>query len=197
MDSCRCHASKQSDSRDRRLVSSLPFPYCASSLLYLDFIHGLPKFGGYDSCLVVTYGLTRLTCLSSCNKNITWEHTVKMLVHQWVEHYGAPKEVHPDKHVHTRSDTVWYKRVLDALNVHGTTDLPYTDTSNRLCERQNCVVEQNLRILMKQERTKEWSRLLPWAIRTMNAQQISPTGYILHRSFPGGRAASFFQKPLP
>ena len=57
VDSCDCHASKQSDSRDRGLVSGLPIPYCANSLLYADFIHGLPKFGGYDSCLVVTCGL--------------------------------------------------------------------------------------------------------------------------------------------
>ena len=58
VDSCGCHTSKKSDSRDRGLVSSLPIPYCANSLLYVGFIHGLPKFGGYDSCLVVTCGLT-------------------------------------------------------------------------------------------------------------------------------------------
>ena len=42
--------------------------------------------------------------------------------------------------------------------------MPYTHTSNPLCERQNRVVEQNLRILMKQERTKDWVRLVPWAV---------------------------------
>ena len=57
VDSCGCHASKQSHSCDRGLVSSLPIPYCANSLLYLHFIHGLPKVGGYDSCLAVTCGL--------------------------------------------------------------------------------------------------------------------------------------------
>ena len=49
VDYCGCHASKQSDSRDRGLISSLPIPYCANSLLYVDFICGLPSFGGYDS----------------------------------------------------------------------------------------------------------------------------------------------------
>ena len=33
VDSCGCQASKQSNSRDRGLVSSLPIPYCANSLL--------------------------------------------------------------------------------------------------------------------------------------------------------------------
>ena len=38
VDACGCLASKQSDSRDRGLISSLPIPYCTNSLLYVDFI---------------------------------------------------------------------------------------------------------------------------------------------------------------
>ena len=124
VDSCGCHASNQSDSRDRGLVSSLPIRYCANSLFYVDFIHGLPRFGGYDSCLVVTCGLSSFTRAFPCNKKITGEQTVKILVEQWFEHYGAPKEVHSDENVRIRSDTGWYKRVLDALNVHVTTGVP-------------------------------------------------------------------------
>ena len=169
VDSCGCHASKESDLRDQGLVSSLSIPYCAISLLYVFFIHGLPKFGGYNSCLVVTCGLTCLSRAFPCSKKITGEQTVKMLVEQWFEHYGAPKEVHSDEDVRIRSDTGCSKRVLDALNVHVTTGVPYTHTSNHLCERQNRVLEQNLRILMKQERTKDWVRLLPWAVLTMNS----------------------------
>ena len=85
VDACGCHASKQSDSRDRGLISSLPIPYCTNSLLYVDFIHGLPRFGGYDSCLVVTCGLSRFTRVFPCNRKITGEQTVKMLVEQWSE----------------------------------------------------------------------------------------------------------------
>ena len=59
VDACGCHASKQSDSRDEGLISSLPIPYCANCLLYVNFIHRLPRFGGYDSCLVVTCGLSQ------------------------------------------------------------------------------------------------------------------------------------------
>ena len=83
VDSCGCPASKQSNSCDRELVSSLPVPYCANSVLYVDFIHGLPKFGGYDSCFVVTCGLTRFTRAFPCSKKITGEQTVKMFVEQW------------------------------------------------------------------------------------------------------------------
>ena len=80
---------------------------------------------------------------------------MKMLVEQWFEPYGAPKQVHSDEDVRIRSDTGGYKRLLDALNVEVTTGVPYTHTSNPLCERQNRVVEQNLRILMKQECIKD------------------------------------------
>ena len=142
----------------------------------MDFIHGLPRFGGYHICLVVTCGLSRFTRVFPCNKKITGEQTVKMLVEQWFEPYGAPKQVHSDEDVRICSDTGWYKRVLNAPNVEVTTGVPYTQTSNPLCERQNRVVEQNLTMLMKQECTKDWVRLVPWAVLTMNSQRSSSTG---------------------
>ena len=74
---------------------------------------------------------------------------MKIMVEQWFEHCGAPKEVHSDEHVGISSDTGAYKRVLDALNVHVTTAVPYTHTSNPLCGRQNRLLEQNLSYRMK------------------------------------------------
>ena len=189
---------KQRDSRDQGLVSSLPIPYCTNSLLYVDFIHSLPKFGGYDSSLVVTCGLTRVfhPCVSLQQKDHRGTDC-ENFVEQWFQHFGAPKEMHCDENVRIRSDTGRYKRVLDALNVHLTTGVPYPHTSNPLCETQNCVLEQNLRILMKQERNKDWVPLLPWAVLTMNSQENSLNGYTTHELFHGGRPALFFKTPFP
>ena len=120
---------------------------------------------------------------------------MKILVEQWFEPCGAPKEVHSDEDVRICSNTGRYKRVLNALNVQVTPGVPYTHTSNPLCERQNHVVEQNLRILMKQERTKDW--VLPWAVLTMNSQRSSSTGFIPHELFHGGPPAWFFNTPFP
>ena len=197
VDACGCHASKQSDSRDRGLISSLPIPYCTNSLLYVNFIHGVPRFGGHDSCLVVTCGLSCFSRVFPCNKKITGEQTVKMLVEQWCEPYGAPKEVHSDEDVHIRSDTGWYKRVSNALKVEVTAGVTYTHTSNPLDEGQNSLVEQNLRILMNQERSKDWVRLVPWAVLTMNSQRSSSTCFTAHELFHGGRLAWFFKAPFP
>ena len=149
----------------------------------MDFINDVPCFGGYDSCLVVTCGLSHFTRVFPCNNKITGEQTVKMLVEQWFEPYGAPKQVHSDEDVRICSDTGWYKRVLNALNVEVTTGVPYTHTSNPLCQRQNRVVEQNLIILMKQERTKDWVRVVPLAVLTMNSQKSSSTGFTPHELF--------------
>ena len=38
-------------------------------------------------------------------------------------------------------------------------------------------MEQNLRILMRQERTKDWVRLVPWEVLTMNSQRSSSTHF--------------------
>ena len=139
----------------------------------------------------------RFTRVFPCNKKITNEQTVKMLVKQWFEPYGAPKQVHSDEDVRIRSDTGWYKRVLNALNVEVATGVPYTHTSDPLFERQKRVVEQNLRILMKQERTKDSVRLVPWAVLTMNSQRNSSTALTPHELFHGGRPAWFFKTPFP
>ena len=156
----------------------------SNSLLYVD-IHSLPKFGGYDSCLVVTCRLTRFTRAFPCNKKITGDQTVKAFVGQWFEHYGAPKEVHSDGDVRIRSEGRWYKRVLDALNVHVTTGVPYTHTTIPPCETQNLVLEQNLGILTDQRRTKSCVHLLPLDVPTMNAQELSSTGYTRCEMFHG------------
>ena len=114
---------------------------------------------------------------------------------QWFEPYGARKQLHSDEDVRIRSDTVWYKRVLNTLNFEVTTGVLYTHTSNPLCERQNRVVEQNLRVLMRQERTKDWVRLVLGAVLTMNSQRSSSTGVTPHELFHGGRPAWFFKTP--
>ena len=114
---------------------------------------------------------------------------MRIVIEQWFEHYPAPKEVHSEEDVYIRGDTRWYKRVLDALNFHVTTGVPYTHTSNALCEIENRVVEQNVRTLMKQERTKDWVRLLPWAVLTMNSQESCSTGYTPKELFHLGHLA--------
>ena len=68
---------------------------------------------------------------------------------------------------------------------------------SQLCERQNRVVKHNLKVLMKQERTKDWLRLLPWFVLTVNSQRSSSAGSTLNELFHGGHPAWFFKTPFP
>ena len=159
VDKCPCRSCKPGDIRDRGLYSTLPIPHCANSVLYVDYTE-MPKFGGYDFALVVTCGLTRFTRVCPCTKHITGEETIKILLEEWFCVYGAPKEFNSDEDVRVRSDTGWYKRVLRSLNVEVSTGIPYSHTSNPLCERQIHVLKENVRIWCKTERTRDWVRLL-------------------------------------
>ena len=58
-------------------------------------------------------------------------------------------------------------------------------------------MEQNQRMLMKQEGTKDRLRLLRWAVVTMNSQQSSSTGYAPRKLDPWGTSCVVFPNPLP
>ena len=83
--------------------------------------------------------------------------------------------MHFDEDGRIRSDTSWYKLVLNALNMQVTIVVSYTHSSNPL-----------LHMLMKREDTKDWVRLLPWAVLTMSSQRSSSTclAWIRKISFP-------------
>ena len=195
VDKCPCRSCKPGDIRDRGLYSTLPIPHCANSVLYVDYTE-MPKFGGYDLALVVTCGLTRFTRVFPCTKHITGEETIKILLEEWFCVYGAPKEINSDEDVRVRSDTSWYKRVLRSLNVQVSTGIPYSHTSNPLCERQIRVLKENVRIWCKTERTRDWVRLLTVISLMMNSQESSATGYSPHELFLG-RPAWFLHAPYP
>ena len=154
----------------------------------------MPKFGGYDFALIVACGLTRFTRVFPCTKNITGEETIKILLEERFCVYGAPKEINSDEDVRVRSDTGWYKRVMRPLNVLLSTGIPYTRTSNPLCEPQIQVLRENVNIWCKTEVTKDCMRLLPVISLMMNSQESSATGHSPHELFMG-RLALFLHVP--
>ena len=192
---CPCRSCRPGVIRNRGLYSMPPIPHCANSVLYVDYTE-VPKFGGHDFALVVTCGLTRFTRVFPCTKHITGEETIKILLEEWFCVSGAPKEINSDEDVRERSHTGWYKRVLGSLNVQVSTGIPYTHTSNPLCERQIRVLKENVRIWCKTERTKDWVRLLPVIPLMMNSQESLATGYSPHELCMG-RPAWFLHAPYP
>ena len=76
------------------------------------------------------------------------------------------------------------------------TGIPYTHTSNPLCEQQIRVLKENVRIWCKTEHTKDWVRLLRVISLMMNTQEISASGYSAHELFMG-RPLWFLHAPYP
>ena len=152
--SARVGPAKPGDIRHRGLYSTLPIPHCANSVLYVDYTE-MPKFGGYDFALVVTCGLTRFTGVFPSTKHITAEETIKILLEEWFRVYVAPKEINSDEDIRVRSDTGRYKRVVRCLNVQVSTGIPYSHTSNPLCEQQIPLFKENVRIWCKTQRTRD------------------------------------------
>ena len=60
-----------------------------------------------------------------------------------------------DEDVLVGYETDWSNRVLKALNVAVLIGIPYTQTSNLVCERHTRVYCQCMRILQKMEKTQE------------------------------------------
>ena len=145
VDKCPCRSCKSGDIRDRGLYSTLPIPHGANGVLYVYYTQ-IPKFGGYNSALVVTCGLIRFIRLFPCTKHITGDETIKILLEEWFCVYGVTKETNSDEDVRVRSDTGWYKTVVRSLNVQVSTGIPYSHTSNPLCERQIRVLKESVRI---------------------------------------------------
>ena len=195
VDTCPCRSCKPGDIRDRGLHSTLPIRHCANSVLHVDYTE-MPEFGGYDLALMLTCGQTRFPRVSPCTKHITGEETNKILLEEWFCVCGAPKEIDSHEDVRVRSDTGWYKRVLRSLNVQVSTGIPYTHTSNPLCEQQIRVPKKNVRIWCKNERTKDWVRLLPVISLMMNFQASLATRYSTNVLFMG-RPAWFLHAASP
>ena len=156
----------------------------------------MPKFRGYDFADVVTCGVTRFTRVFPCTKHITGEENIKILLEEWFCVYWAPKQINSDEDVRVHSDTGWYKRVLRSHNVQVSTGIPYSHTSNPLCEQKIRVLNETVRIWCKTERTKDCVRLLPVISLMMNSEESSATRHPPHELFIG-RPAWFLHAPYP
>ena len=118
-------------------------------------------------------------------QHIAGKESIKILLEEWFSAYAAPKEINSDEDVRVRSDTGWYKRVLRSINFQVSTGIPYSHTSNPLCERQIRVLKENVGIWCTTERTRGWVRLFPVLSFLMNSQGSSAADYSPHELFLG------------
>ena len=148
-------------------MGNLPIPHMVNSVVYLDFMH-LPHYAGHNFALLVTCGLSRFARVFPMNKKADSETVLKTLFEEWVQVYGLPKVIHSEQDVRLTAAGNWYRGVLETLVCEIQLGTPYLRTKNALCERQIRSFKTVMRILMVQEKGRNWLRVLPYAIYLMN-----------------------------
>jgi hypothetical protein len=180
---CVCAKAKQNNPSDRGLLRALPIPYMANSVLYVDFIDGMPKYGGYDFVMIVVCGFSRYTQAWPLSKKSDGEQVLKMLVENWFMPLGGPKEVHSDCDVRFKSPTGFWRSVLAKHGIEVTFSTPYGKRKNPLVERQIRHFEEIMRVFLAESKSRDWVKLVPLTCWTMNRQIIGTTETTPQESF--------------
>ena len=141
-------------------MGNLLIPHMVNSVVYLDLMH-LPHYAGQNFTLLVTCRLFRFVRVFPMNKKAGSEILLKMLFEEWVKVYGLPKVIHSDQDVRLTSAGNWYRGVLETLGCEIQFSTPYLRTKNALCERHIRSFKTVMRILMAQEKVRNWLRVLP------------------------------------
>ena len=186
---CSCSKAKQSTSADQGLTAHLPIPRMVNSVLYLDFTE-MPKYSGHDFALLVTCGLSRYTRVFPLTKRCNGETVLKELFEGWIQAYGMPKRIHSDRDIRFTSNTGWYTGVLKNMGVEVDFGTPNYKRKNTHCERQIKAFKAITRILLAEESSRNWIKLVPVAVYMMNNQISSRTGYAPTELFLGREAGS-------
>ena len=110
-------------------------------------------------------------------KKVDGEGVLKEIFEGSVQIYGLPKIMHSDQDIRLTSPTGWYQRVMRAMGTEVQFETAYLRTKNPLCEGQIGCFQTVMRILMLSEKSRNWLKLVRYAIYLMKNQVSSRTGF--------------------
>ena len=171
-------------------VRNLPIPNQMNSILYVDSME-LPRFAGHDFPLLVTNGLSRYSRVFLLTKKVDGEGVLKQIFKVRVQIHGLPKIIHSDQDIRFTSPIGWYRKVMRAMGAEVQFGTPYLRTKNPLCERQIGCFKTVMTILMVSEKSRNWLKLVQYAIYLMNNQGSSRTGFTPTELFLGRPGFNF------
>ena len=148
-------------------MRNLLIPNQMNSILYVGFME-LPRLAGHDVALLVTDGLSRYSRVFLHITNVDGEGVRKKIFERWVQIYGLRKIINSDQDIRLTSPTGWYRSVMKAMGTEVQFGAPYLRTKNPLCDRQIGCFRTVMRILMLSESSRNWLKLVPYAIYLMN-----------------------------
>ena len=176
-DKCEvCLKSKPNTAPDRGLVNALLIPQLPNDLLFIDFI-ALDPQDQFNYVLTIVDSLSRFSLFIPCSKNISGEETLKLILKEWISHYGKPSTIMSDNDVRFSREQSFYQNVFRSLGIEIKFSVPRHPQSSGLCERTNRAFLQNLRAMTMEMRSMDWPKLTPIVTWLMNSQVSPKTGY--------------------
>ena len=184
-DACSvCILAKPNRAQDRGEISCLPIPQICNDILHIDII-AMDAYNNFDYVLTIVDALTRFTMFLPCQKNITGEGVLKLILERWITPYGKPCAIHSDNDVRFKSQKGFYQTAFKALGIETHFALPRHPGSNGLCENENKAFIQNMRALSLTMKTMNWPQLVPYCNWLMNSQFSPSTQMTPHELFLG------------
>ena len=165
-------------------MGCLPLLDLANSLVYVDFMNR-QSYGQFDYCLMIVDSLSSFCQFVPCKKKIGGEQVLSLVHQHWIKHYGAMVRLHSDRDIRFTSETGSWRNTFKAMEV--TFGQPYSPQSNGFCERKNGEYIEEIRLLMHNEKFKNWPRLTDYATFVMNNRERGKTGYSRSDIFFGRR----------
>ena len=111
-----CLKSKPNTSKDRGLVGALPIPSLSNDIIYVDFI-SMDDVDNYNYVLTIVDGLTKFCKFVPCQKSISGEDTLKLILRDWVQHYGKPSTIMSDNDVRFNQYKGFYQKIFKSLGI--------------------------------------------------------------------------------
>ena len=165
-------------------------------MLYIDFVQ-MDAYNHFDYVLTVVDALSRFVQFYPCQKGITGEGVLKMLMERWIAPFGKPSAIHSDNDVRFKKEKGFYQTAFRALGVEIHFSIPRHPASNGLCENENRAFIQNMRALSLSCKSLNWPQLVSYCTWLMNSQISTTTGLSPHEMFLGRPAWKFELVPEP
>jgi len=151
----------------------------------------------FDYVLVVVDALSRFVQFYPCQKGITGEGVMKLILERWIAPFGKPLAIHSDNDVRFKQEKGFYQTAFKALGIETHFSIPRHPASNGLCENENRAFLQNMRALSLSCKTMNWPQLVPYCCWLMNSQISATTGLSPHEMFLGRPPWRFEIVPEP
>lgn len=155
-----CHRNKNDTGSKAELLQPLPIPDEAWTHISLDFIEGLPMFGGKNVILVVIDRFTKYGHFLALSHPFTAQGVAKLFLDQVYKLHGLPVSILTDRDKIITSQ--FWKELFKVLGVTLNLTTAYHPQSDGQTERLNQCLENYLRC-MTSSAPKQWSKWLSLA----------------------------------